>query len=117
MPQNLDEVASASPEGEEIARVRIAPEIPPQPAAPACSSRDACPSRPSQATPAPRLEPGSSPLQHRDHARQRRRVDRPIDDHTAIARKHDLYPPARRRSHRDVIVGSRVQRRSARLVA
>lgn len=31
--------------------------------------------------------------------------------------QHNLHPPARRRSRRDVIVGSRARRRSARLVA
>ena len=35
----------------------------------------------------------------------RRPVDPPINDHPAIARQHDLYPPGCRRSHRDVIVG------------
>ena len=61
--------------------------------------------------------PGPSPLQHRNHTRQRRGVDRPVNDHPAIARKHDLHPPRSRRSHRDVIVGPRAQRRSSRLVA
>ena len=47
---------------------------------------------------------GSSPLQDRDHTRQRRTVDRPVDDHPALARQHDLNPARRRRTlHRDVL--------------
>ena len=42
-----------------------------EPDAPACSCRDACPSHRSRATPAHRSEPGSSPLQNRDHTRHR----------------------------------------------
>ena len=53
----------------------------------------------------PRSEPGSSPLQHRDHARQRRPVDCAVDDHPAIARKHDLHPPRRRHTLRDHSLG------------
>ncbi len=47
-------------------------------AAPGCSSRAACPSRRSQATPAPRSEPGSSPPQNPKHPRQRHRIHIPV---------------------------------------
>ena len=90
---------------------------PAEPAATACSCRAACPSHRSRATPVRRSEPGSSPLQDRDHPRQRRPVDRPIDNHPPATRQHDLHPARRRRTRRHRIVGWRVHRRRARLGA
>ena len=78
-----------------------------------CSCRDACPSHRSQAIPEPRSEPASSPLQDRDHTRQRRGGDRSFDDYPPVARQHDLNPARRWRTYRDTIAGRWAHRRRA----
>ena len=67
--------------------------------------------------PAHRSEPGSSLLEHRDHLRKRRPVDRAIDDHPAIARQHNLHPARRKLALRDDTLGWWAHRRRARLLA
>ena len=89
-PENLDKVAFASAEYR-----RDRPHADPArdlvgPAAPACSSRAACPSRRSRSRPAPRSAPGSSPLQNPEHPRQRRRVHIPVNRHTRAVRQGNL---------------------------
>ena len=44
----------------------------------------------------PRSEPGSSPLQQRNHTRQRRLVNRAVNDHPPAAGQYDLHPARRR---------------------
>ncbi len=74
------------------------PHVDSGPAGPAaCSSRDACPSRPSQARPVFHSEPGSPPTQDPETPRQRRRIHTTVNCHTQAVRKRNLHPPRGKR--------------------
>ncbi len=64
----------------------------PGPAAPACSCRDACPSRQRPATPAHRHGPGSSSRQRDENAGERRGVHARIHHHPRATAEFDRHP-------------------------
>ena len=84
---------------------------PPEPEAPACSCRAACPSPRSPATPARWPEPGSSALHDRKHPRQRRGIHRGVNRHPNAAGERDLDPPGRRRRVEVAVRRRRIARR------
>ena len=65
---------------------------PPGPARPACSCRDACPSRQRPATPAHRHGPGSSSRQRDENAGERRGVHARIHHHPRATAEFDRHP-------------------------